>query len=174
MPQERPPELLRSTQGTWPVTGYAALGPTRQALTALCVRDPPLVMPSAYPLLAAPVRRLEVVFTELAGNALRHGRQPVRAWLRSTARAWLIGIDDGAPDLRPTVGSLDTDQIGGRGLAIVLSLTSGAGWYVDGGVKTVWAEVPDSPPDELLQLLQQPRSGLSRSGSDPRPEHDVL
>ncbi|MCD5349330.1 ATP-binding protein [Kineosporia mesophila] len=131
------------------------------------MREPPLVMPDTYPLMAAPGRRLEVVFTELAGNALRHAHQPVRAWLHSTAQAWLIGIDDAAPELQPSVGTPVTDQIGGRGLAIVLSLTSSAGWYVDNGVKTVWAEVPDTPPAKLLELLEQPRSGLSRSDSDP-------
>jgi hypothetical protein len=126
------------------------------------------------PLLASPIRRVEVVFTELAGNALRHAGQPVRIHLASTAEAWLIGVDDASPHLEPMVGSLDSEEIGGRGLAIVLTLTSGAGWYIEDGIKTVWAEVPDVPPQELLERLRQPRSGLSRAGGGPAEDRGGL
>jgi hypothetical protein len=140
------------------------LAGTRQALAALCVREPPVLQAPSAPLLASPIRRVEVVFTELAGNALRHAGQPVRIHLSSTAEAWLIGVDDNSPELEPQVGSLDTDQVGGRGLAITLTMASRVGWFVEGGTKTVWAEVPDAPPESLLQRLRQPRSGLSRTG----------
>jgi len=159
--------MLRQPQGAWPLPGFSTLAKTRQALSDLCVREPRVVMPPTAPLLASPTRRVEVVFTELAGNALRHAGQPVRVHLSSTADSWLIGVDDGCPELQPMVGSLDAEQVGGRGLAIVLTLASGAGWFVQNGIKTVWAEVPDAPPEGLLQRLRHRRSGLSRASSDP-------
>ena len=163
LPQARPPELLRQTLGVWPLPGLSLLAETRQTLTALCVRQPPFTMPPGSPLMAATARRVEVVFTELAGNALRHAQQPIRVHLASTAKAWLIGVDDAAPELTPMVGTLEGDQPGGRGLAIVLSLASSAGWYVTDGIKTVWAEVPDRPPAELLERLRHRRPGFSRT-----------
>nr|WP_269328935.1 ATP-binding protein [Kineosporia babensis] len=104
--------------------------------------------------MAEPRRRVELVCTELVGNALRHGRPPVRVELASTATHWLITVQDAAPQEHPVLGSPVAEQIGGRGLAIVLALSSQAGWYVEGPSKTVWAEIPDLPPEELLRRLK--------------------
>ncbi|MBT0767814.1 ATP-binding protein [Kineosporia sp. J2-2] len=126
------------------------------------MREPPLLPVPGAPLLAVLARRMEVVYSELAGNALRHARQPVRVTLSSSPDSWLIGVEDSAPELEPAEGGLEPEQIGGRGLAIVLTLASAAGWYVRDATKTVWAEIPDTPSEHLIELLSLRRPGLAR------------
>ncbi|GAB6897187.1 ATP-binding protein [Kineosporia succinea] len=150
-----PPDVLRHERGSWALPGLDQLTGTRETIISLCVRNPPIVVPPGSPHLAVLTHRMEIVCTELAGNALRHARQPIHIHLSSTASSWLIRVDDASPDLTPVVGHPTAEQIGGRGLSIVVSLASAAGWYVRESVKTVWAEVPDIPPAKLLARLRE-------------------
>ncbi|MEU4984234.1 ATP-binding protein [Streptomyces sp. NPDC021969] len=92
-----------------------------------------------------------LIVTELLGNAFRHGRPPVRAWLirdESADRTALwIGVSDAGPAVdigllrakwRHPSGSLSTD---GRGLRLVDALARS--WGDQPGVRghTVWAEL---------------------------------
>ena len=43
--RSQPPCLLRRPAGTWPLPGFARLSQTRDELSALCVREPPVQMP---------------------------------------------------------------------------------------------------------------------------------
>ncbi|WP_370962884.1 ATP-binding protein [Amycolatopsis sp. cg9] len=79
---------------------------------------------------------------ELAANAVRHARGPVRALLTCADSAVWIGVEDAggaawfdpaAPDVAPV----------GTGLALVAACSRRRGHFhrADGG-KTVWAEIP--------------------------------
>lgn len=84
-----------------------------------------------------------LVMTELAGNALRHGRPPVLVRLLSDDDCHIIDVSDHAIDRVPRQPEpRQSLQAGGRGLRIALSLARVVCWYVDGDVKHVWAAFP--------------------------------
>jgi hypothetical protein len=86
-------------------------------------------------------RRLELVFSELVTNALRHAGAPVHVTLfRGSGDCWLIDVADGSPTPPEPRNPGRFDQ-GGRGLRIIATLSGRHGWNVEDGVKHVWAEV---------------------------------
>lgn len=95
---------------------------------------------AAGPDLARTGSLMEIVATELAGNALRHGTPPAVVRLLSDDDCFVIDISDGAvhdgPTLPPNPPGL---HAGGRGLAICLATADRVGWYTTGTTKHVWA-----------------------------------
>jgi anti-sigma regulatory factor (Ser/Thr protein kinase) len=91
-------------------------------------------------LTTSPARRIELVFSELVSNALRHGGGPVQVDLSRVGDRWLIDVADGSPTPpAPRVaGPFDS---GGRGLLIISRLSGRCGWTIVNGIKHVWAEV---------------------------------
>lgn len=91
-------------------------------------------------LTTSPARRIELVFSELVSNALRHGGAPVQVTLLRVEGRWLIDVADGSPTPpAPRVaGQFDR---GGRGLLIISRLADRCGWTSVNGIKHVWAEV---------------------------------
>jgi two-component sensor histidine kinase len=85
-------------------------------------------------------RRLELVFSELVSNALRHAGAPVHVTLTESAGRWVIDVADGSPT-PPNPRSAERFEGGGRGLMIIARLSGRRGWTVEDGVKHVWAEV---------------------------------
>ncbi|BEL06717.1 hypothetical protein Q0Z83_049080 [Actinoplanes sichuanensis] len=85
-----------------------------------------------------------LVMTELAGNALRHGKPPVLVRLLSDDDCHLLlDVSDRAIDRIPRQpGPQQSLSAGGRGLRIALSVAQAVCWYVDGDVKHVWATFP--------------------------------
>jgi serine/threonine-protein kinase RsbW len=83
--------------------------------------------------------RLTVVASELAGNALRHGRPPTVVTLRRVRRLLIIDVRDNDPDGRPTVDERRASGAGGLGLALVERLAQEVGWYRTDTGKHVWA-----------------------------------
>jgi anti-sigma regulatory factor (Ser/Thr protein kinase) len=90
-----------------------------------------------------------LVATELITNAIRHGR-PLPS--DELAVAWstddedvLIQVTDAGGLSHPRLISSGPEDISGRGLAIVNSLTSSWGVDIDSDRVTVWAKVPCSP-----------------------------
>jgi anti-sigma regulatory factor (Ser/Thr protein kinase) len=95
--------------------------------------DPSLVTSAA--------RRIELVFSELVSNALRHAGAPVHvALFRRPDGRWLIDVADGSPS-PPSPREPGRFDLGGRGLMIIARLSGRHGWTVEDGVKHVWAEV---------------------------------
>jgi len=83
--------------------------------------------------------RLTVVASELAGNALRHGRPPTVVALWRVHDLLIIDVRDNDPDGRPTVEERRAPGAGGLGLALVERLAQDVGWYRTDTGKHVWA-----------------------------------
>ena len=83
--------------------------------------------------------RLVIVATELAGNALRHGRPPTVVILQRSDGHLVVDVADAAPDAVPAVADQRTAGYGGLGLVLAQRLALEVGWYPTGVGKRVWA-----------------------------------
>jgi serine/threonine-protein kinase RsbW len=83
-----------------------------------------------------------LLVSELATNAIRHGRPPVRMSLRWERNRLRVEVTDSSPAL-PQLSRTGPDQIGGRGLQIVQLLAArwGASTSSRRLGKTVWFEL---------------------------------
>ena len=87
------------------------------------------------------VERLLLAFEELASNALRHGRDPIRVTVTAGPDGWLLEVSDAAVD-RPPAPAVDRDAAdGGLGLYLVARLCAAHGWDVHDGHKVAWCHV---------------------------------
>jgi two-component sensor histidine kinase len=86
--------------------------------------------------------KVAVVATELATNALAHARPPTVVQLRRTYDAFLLDVADEDPAAFPELTEDRPPGAGGLGLRLVRDLALDFGWYVEGGVKHVWARFP--------------------------------
>jgi hypothetical protein len=94
------------------------------------------------------VERLLLCHEELASNAVRHGRPPVRVEVLAGPGWWLLEVSDAAPK-HPPVPTADRDPAaGGIGRQLVPRVCAAHGWYVAGGRKHVWAVVHHQPAEE--------------------------
>jgi anti-sigma regulatory factor (Ser/Thr protein kinase) len=82
--------------------------------------------------------RLLVVATELAGNALRHGRPPIVVALHADGHV-IVDVADGARQDVPVVDRDRPPGEGGLGLQLARNLAEDVGWYPDAAGKHVWA-----------------------------------
>ena len=90
---------------------------------------------------------LVLAFDELASNALRHGESPVVATVVAGSGGWLLDVTDRGAETMPTP-ALDRDPAhGGMGLHLVARMSVAHGWYVDEGLKHVWACLPTTIDD---------------------------
>jgi serine/threonine-protein kinase RsbW len=81
-----------------------------------------------------------IAATELAGNALRHGRPPtVVALLRADGHL-IIDVTDNDPTTRPAVDAHRPHGSGSLGLTVTQRLAEEVGWYPTGTDKHVWAQ----------------------------------
>ena len=86
---------------------------------------------------------IQVVASQLVGNAYRHARAPRRLRLRRLPEHELVRVEveDASPSRLPVLGRLDTPEHG-RGLLMVNRLSVNWGHERrNGDRKTVWAEV---------------------------------
>jgi signal transduction histidine kinase len=120
--------------GRWSVPDCHAMRRVRAEVTA---EAPGGTDPS---LTTSPARRIELVFSELVSNALRHGGAPVQVSLFRVDGRWLIDVADGSPT-PPAPRVAGRFDKGGRGLLIISRLADRCGWTTVNGVKHVWAEV---------------------------------
>ena len=98
--------------------------------------------------LSGVVEPLELVVSELVGNAVRHGRPPVDMWLRRVGRGVRVDVHDESPECSPAVAALSApDAESGRGMFLVdaVSAESGVDQVPDDG-KVSWARVDPEPP----------------------------
>ncbi|MFI5842188.1 ATP-binding protein [Catenuloplanes sp. NPDC051500] len=93
------------------------------------------------PLAEVPERML-LVATELATNAIRHGRPPTEVRLLRTEDQFVLDVLDRDPNTPPEPVDPSWESAGGRGLQIAQSLSLDVGWYTTPHAKHVWASFP--------------------------------
>ncbi|WP_235928255.1 ATP-binding protein [Goekera deserti] len=81
-------------------------------------------------------------FDEMASNALRHGRAPVKACVREAPGHWLVEVQDHAATRAPAPAVGRDPALGGLGLYIIADMATEHGWWPDGETKSVWATIP--------------------------------
>jgi hypothetical protein len=84
------------------------------------------------------VERLLLAFEELASNALRHGRNPVRVEVTAADGFWLLDVSDAAANQRPIPAVGRDAAYGGMGLYLVARICTAHGWFADRGRKHAW------------------------------------
>jgi serine/threonine-protein kinase RsbW len=83
----------------------------------------------------------ELVASELAVNAVRHGLPPATMTLRRDGNGVLVEVTNRVGATLPNVGSLDTESDHGRGLAIAARLAEHLDWDEADGRIRVRAQV---------------------------------
>jgi serine/threonine-protein kinase RsbW len=82
-----------------------------------------------------------LVATELAGNALRHGRPPAVVRLLRAHGCFILDVADQDLDSTPKLANAHHGD-GGHGLRIARSLSTEICWYATELHKHVWASFP--------------------------------
>ncbi|AXO32902.1 ATP-binding protein [Micromonospora chalcea] len=80
-----------------------------------------------------------LVATELASNALRHGRPPTIITLLATDDRFLLDVADHDVSSVPELTDISPTDSGGRGLFLAQSVSLDVGWYATGSTKNIWA-----------------------------------
>lgn len=84
----------------------------------------------------------ELVASELAVNAIRHGRPPATLALQRLPGRLRVEVANDPGATVPALGPLDHQESSGRGLGLVDQLATDWGWDHDiQGCITVWAEI---------------------------------
>ncbi|MFG3297506.1 ATP-binding protein [Micromonospora chersina] len=83
-----------------------------------------------------------LVATELATNALRHGRPPTIVTLLATDDCFLLDVGDHDLSTVPGLGDIHPLDSGGRGLMLAESVSLAVGWYATYETKNIWASFP--------------------------------
>jgi anti-sigma regulatory factor (Ser/Thr protein kinase) len=83
---------------------------------------------------------ISLIVSELATNAVRHGRPPIELVLRREVDCIVIEVSDGAPG-RPTRREAAPSEASGRGLTLIDALASQWGTRPTGRGKAVWCTV---------------------------------
>lgn len=138
----RPPESAVDVQH-WVLDSAAGLRRLRASLFEALNGEP---MPPGGQLDEIP-EKMAIVATELATNALLHGRPPTSVYLRRTERTFVLDVVDEDPGTVPRLAGARPPGAGGLGLHIVGEFASSAGWYVENGTKHVWAQFAIPPAE---------------------------
>jgi serine/threonine-protein kinase RsbW len=83
--------------------------------------------------------RITVVATELATNALRHGRPPTRILLLREPGALVLDVADRDLTGEPRFGQDRPIGRGGLGLRLAQTFATDLGWYRTAKTKNIWA-----------------------------------
>ncbi|MFI7425931.1 ATP-binding protein [Micromonospora sp. NPDC049836] len=83
-----------------------------------------------------------LVATELASNALRHGRPPTIVTLLGRDDCFLLDVADHDVRTVPELTDIHPLDSGGRGLFLAQQLSLAVGWYATAHTKNIWASFP--------------------------------
>ncbi|MBO3089287.1 ATP-binding protein [Cellulomonas dongxiuzhuiae] len=86
-----------------------------------------------------------LVTSELATNALAHGRAPAQVQLLLDGQDVLVVVSDGDATHAPSLAADREPGEGGFGLQIARRLSSDVGWWADASGKHVWATFAAQP-----------------------------
>jgi serine/threonine-protein kinase RsbW len=120
----------------WVLDSFSELRALRASLHKTLTGEP---LPDGDHLDEVP-EKVAVVATELATNALDHARPPTVVQLRRTDHTFILDVTDDDADTAPEIVEDRAPGAGGLGLQLAHRLALDIGWYVDDGVKHVWAQ----------------------------------
>ena len=86
--------------------------------------------------------RVILVATELASNALRHGRPPAVVRLLRGDGEFYLDVADQDRTGGPELAGVHRPGVGGRGLHIARTLARELCWYATEDTKHIWASFP--------------------------------
>jgi anti-sigma regulatory factor (Ser/Thr protein kinase) len=92
--------------------------------------------------------RVTLAATELASNALRHGRPPAVVTLQRSDGHLVVDVLDNDPGSAPDVDERRPAGAGGLGLVLIERLAQQVGWYGTAAGKGVWATFALDDPGE--------------------------
>ena len=121
----------------WELTSGDELRVLRRELQA-ALRAHDLAAPDRSPVTEQAV----LVVTELASNALRHGRPPAVVRLLEADGCFILEVADGDVSSAPQLAAARHVDDGGRGLHIARSLALEVCWYTTERAKHIWAAFP--------------------------------
>ncbi len=135
LPSSRPPRGLRRL-GRWQLDDLSGLTGLRHGVHDAVAAQ---VERSRAPRRTAD--QVALLVSELATNALRHGRAPAVVELRTDGTAFVLDVADHDTATRPVVAGSRAPGDGGFGLMIARRLADDVGWYTTRTTKHVWAVV---------------------------------
>ncbi|MEP7765465.1 ATP-binding protein [Sanguibacter sp. 25GB23B1] len=133
----RPPENF-TVRRTWVLDSTEGLGQLRGSLFEELTGDA-YVKSSA---LDAIPEKMVLVVSELATNALRHGKPPTIVTLMENTEEHLLDVADHDVSTEPAVAQGRELGAGGFGLVLAQRLAFDVGWYVSDRTKHIWARFP--------------------------------
>lgn len=92
--------------------------------------------------LAGTPKKLVLIATELAANALTHGLPPTIVQLSRREDTWLLDVADHDPESVPVYAGARITGAGGLGLHLARQLSLEVGWYTTDSTKNIWATFP--------------------------------
>lgn len=137
LPSARPPEDF-VVAGTWVLDSPSELRRLRAALYEAVTGH---ATPPGRGLAEVP-ERMVLVASELATNALEHGRPPTTVVLRRRGDEIVLEVTDHDPDTVPMLAEPRRPGRGGHGLRLSQRLSDGLAWYRGEGTKHIWARFP--------------------------------
>jgi signal transduction histidine kinase len=121
----------------WTLDSFKQLRSLRAALHLALTGEP---LPEGGVLDAVP-EKMALIASELATNALSHGKPPTVVELRRTESTFILDVADDAPDAAPEFAEGRAPGAGGMGLRLAREFAVDLGWYAEGDVKHVWAQI---------------------------------
>ncbi len=134
LPASRPPDRFLSLR-RWVVDEAAQLRTLRGDLREQLSASAPDLTGQGAP----PTDTVVLVTSELATNALAHGRPPAQVRLGLDGTHVLVVVSDGDPSHAPFLAEGRAPGDGGFGLQIARRLSAEIGWWSDEAGKHVWA-----------------------------------
>lgn len=133
LPLSRPPETFRPVQ-EWSLDSLDELSSVRSELAARLRTGE--AAPDAG--LGTTPEKVVLVASELATNALEHGRPPTIVRLATDDTLWLLEVADHDRGTVPVYAGERIPGAGGLGLHLARTLSLDVGWYSTATTKNIW------------------------------------
>jgi serine/threonine-protein kinase RsbW len=139
--QTSPPPPEAEPIHTWVLDNSTQLRDLRSALNQALTGHPLL----AGDTLGDVPERMVLVATELATNAIVHGRPPTEVRLLRGRDCFVLDVADHDLSTVPELADTRPLHAGGRGLQLARSFSVDVGWYATATTKHIWATFPLHP-----------------------------
>jgi hypothetical protein len=136
LPRTRPPGRYRQVE-RWCLDSFSELTRLRAGLAPILRPDD-----GTGAGLAQTPEKVVLVASELATNALEHGRPPTVVTLLTDDASWLLDVADHDRGSVPVYAGERVPGAGGLGLHLARTLALDVGWYVTDTHKHIWVTFP--------------------------------